>query len=832
MGIVNGPAEPPNGISHGDAKSRAADPARKSSPKAGSLAKSKLPELYSNSEQHALRVRAKKRKLANWFVCETLMYFCFLGLFCVVTFVFRSGWSFHSADVVRTLILRKPYDDEKSTFEDGMNQPAKFWAWMERSLLPVVFPTFNYNGEPLTPYDRLFAAQQNRVLGAVRMRQVRSQVNRDCVIDEPMKDVLFECYAGFSSDSEDSTPFGLLPNGQPKYGDYDRIAGAFEYRTKKELCGRQKDKYCSSVIYGRRNTAFSASGYAFDFVQNSTQAMSDLKALEAAGWIDRGTRAVMIDFTFFNPNVRLLIASQLLVEFFPTGLILTKASIKPTEILALSSVSDYTTLILESVLVLWVLVYISRELLEFYSFARVRADCCVKCIEAKILREGLPKVVPCPECGREFNTFRQPICPQCQGEVPSGHRCWYGYFMDPWNWLDMGNLALLLVVFSMRFVVRFDLQNQTFNVRPDEFLMYFPIAWEIVLANYFNSANVLLCFLKTFKYLGKFNSLSPLVRTLFVAAKGELKWFLVIFLVVFGGFGLSFHLAFGTDVEGFRDWTYSMITLFQMLLGDFDYDELERSHRVLAPIFFVLYQLLVFFVLANMFIAIISGAHAQAKEETSNSSTDLLGSALTLFWHENKAWLFKFKLFSYFRNNNSFEEIMYIVNGLQRSPYLHIDSIEDVRTFRYEVEHAPDNYELFASVLHAFAAAYPNMPLSLKTTWTPEDFDILKVAVIGHKRNARMRQTRIRVWDDEDADVMSSDIRNYGDDGKERSSANIGRETSMQMGLDGGRVQTGRRRSFMSHDDALQSRVGRMQQGVDDVRALMTALLQKVRFTL
>ncbi len=42
------------------------------------------------------------------------------------------------------------------------------------------------------------------------------------------------------------------------------------------------------------------------------------------------------------------------------------------------------------------------------------------------------------------------------GAWPQGesHRCWIGYFADPWNWLDIVNQGCFLFVFITRFIFR------------------------------------------------------------------------------------------------------------------------------------------------------------------------------------------------------------------------------------------------------------------------------------------------------------------------------------------------------------------------------------------
>ena len=56
-------------------------------------------------------------------------------------------------------------------------------------------------------------------------------------------------------------------------------------------------------------------------------------------------------------------------------------------------------------------------------------------------------------------------------------------------------------------------------------------------------------------------------------------------------------------------------TLFRIILGDFNFHELEAANRVLGPIYFILYVFFVFFVLLNMFLAIINDTYSEVKAE-------------------------------------------------------------------------------------------------------------------------------------------------------------------------------------------------------------------------
>lgn len=63
-------------------------------------------------------------------------------------------------------------------------------------------------------------------------------------------------------------------------------------------------------------------------------------------------------------------------------------------------------------------------------------------------------------------------------------------------------------------------------------------------------------------------------------------------------------------------------TLFRIILGDFNFQELEQANRILGPTYFVLYVFFVFFVLLNMFLAIINDTYSEVKADISSQKNE------------------------------------------------------------------------------------------------------------------------------------------------------------------------------------------------------------------
>jgi len=64
-------------------------------------------------------------------------------------------------------------------------------------------------------------------------------------------------------------------------------------------------------------------------------------------------------------------------------------------------------------------------------------------------------------------------------------------------------------------------------------------------------------------------------------------------------------------------------SLFRILLGDFDVTLMNDANPVLCPIFFVLFVFCVFFILLNMFLAIVVHAYMFVKEQSVKLGQDL-----------------------------------------------------------------------------------------------------------------------------------------------------------------------------------------------------------------
>jgi polycystin 2 len=105
-----------------------------------------------------------------------------------------------------------------------------------------------------------------------------------------------------------------------------------------------------------------------------------------------------------------------------------------------------------------------------------------------------------------------------------------------------------------------------------------------------------------------------LTRKTFPTHLQELSGFSVMFFIIFFAFSYLGYLLFGSQIYGYSSVVRSSYTMFRTMLGDFDLGEIEKADRTFGPLYLMSYIFFVFFVLLNVFLAIINDTYGMVKE--------------------------------------------------------------------------------------------------------------------------------------------------------------------------------------------------------------------------
>ncbi|XP_028573959.2 polycystin-2-like protein 2 isoform X1 [Podarcis muralis] len=308
---------------------------------------------------------------------------------------------------------------------------------------------------------------------------------------------------------------------------------------------------------------YSSGGFMFTLPKSKAESAAKLAFLKKHNWITRGTRVIFIDFSMYNANVNLFCVVRLIVEFPATGGAIPSWQFHSVKLLRYVSYYDYFLASCEVIFCLFIFTFTIQEVLKL---KKQKKD----------------------------------------------------YFRDAWNWLDV--LLLLLSVFAIFFNVYRTIEVSRLmesllsnsEAYPDfNFLSFWQTRYNNMI-----SVNVFFAWIKIFKYISFNKTMTQLSSTLSRCAK-DIIGFAIMFFIIFFAYAQLGYLVFGSQVDEFSTFQNCIFTQFRIVLGDFNFAEIEHANRILGPIYFITFVFFVFFVLLNMFLAIINDTYSEVKADFS-----------------------------------------------------------------------------------------------------------------------------------------------------------------------------------------------------------------------
>ncbi|XP_048459930.1 polycystic kidney disease 2-like 2 protein [Rhincodon typus] len=319
--------------------------------------------------------------------------------------------------------------------------------------------------------------------------------------------------------------------------------------------------------WGRLGT-YGNGGYIFELTRDKVATAGEIKQLKSKLWLDSGSRAVFIDFTVYNANVNLFTAIRLLVEFPATGGAIPSSEFFTVKLLRYVSNFDYFLAACEIIFCFFICNYLIQEIIELHSYRMA-------------------------------------------------------YFKNFWNCLDflIVLFSLLAIFYNVFRTIKVSLLLEQFLENSDSYQnLYFLAYWQ----NRYNviiAFTVLIAWIKIFKYINFNMTMTQLSTTLSRCAKG-IVGFAIMFFIVFFGYAQLGYLIFGTQVESYHTFGNCIFTQFRIILGDFNFHEIEDANQILGPVYFITFVFCLFFVLLNVFLAIINDTYSEVKDDKTLKEVD------------------------------------------------------------------------------------------------------------------------------------------------------------------------------------------------------------------
>ena len=314
------------------------------------------------------------------------------------------------------------------------------------------------------------------------------------------------------------------------------------------------------------HSLYSGGGYVANLGYDDSTARRIFKDLINNGWIDRQTRAILVEFSKFNVATKLLVDVTLYFEMLPYGFLDT--SMRISVIPMAKSDSAFTE------------VYMANILLFAFVLGYYLVTECIRLYHLKC-----------------------------------------AYFKSIWNWLEM------LQIVSAVLVLAISIERERQTVQVLQKLManpFVPVSFHdallwLEIENYAICITVTTVTLRLLKLL-KFNSH---IIALFQVVQKSLKPILsyaVVFCVIFTAYGLAGFLLFSKDVYMFSTIYRTIASQFVMCLGDSVLrSKLENTHIIFSRLYVQSLLFITMTILINMFMAILNDAHSDSTSSDENN---------------------------------------------------------------------------------------------------------------------------------------------------------------------------------------------------------------------
>ena len=371
-----------------------------------------------------------------------------------------------------------------------------------------------------------------------------------------------DCYYDYSSEVEDTTLLSL-PYWKPlsrniSWSEALKICPKpWRYHTAEELN--------QGPIRGSYNT-YKGGGYPALLGYNADTANRVLNETLGFQWIDRQTRAVILEFTVFNANTNLISIATYFYEVLATGAAYTTRRIETLELYSTESGALMFYLICQFPFLIMVLFYFTKMLIRIY---RLR--------------------------------FR--------------------FFKHVWNMVDF-----LMIIFSITSVAAYMIRSKSVlnSVKSIQNNPYEIVHFHSALnwTSLEDASIAVAIFMATVKLLNliRFN---PHVIFLFLSFRQSLGYqisYAVFFLIILNAFVFSGIQLFGNTVYFYSSYIQAVVGQLEFLLGKaFPIDDLRNENPFLGPVFAISYMLITTILFMNMIVSVLNQAYAEARTCAENA---------------------------------------------------------------------------------------------------------------------------------------------------------------------------------------------------------------------
>ena len=419
--------------------------------------------------------KEKERKRHELFV-ELRGYIAFMMLYTVVLLWRRSVLDAHYLlDALDNIFVGEAFGDYNEKEYTDIRNFEEFFGWANGPFAEGLLPGELYDGTEIAKEDKRVMTY-NRVVGGVRLRQLRVTPGAGCNVAENVKDsfnptigpdagttrrrqYVETCYSLYRETTQSREPYSIM---EQYWNNSQRVVDGLEPIAEGDLNGTTalqrafvwRDAGANDLgnapivrgLFGR----YDGSGFVFDLTNLTTAYIEEsLAFLDENSWLDRQTRGLSIRLVVYNFNFNLYANVEFLIELSPAGVM------QPSYTMQTMQMDLYNN---------WDNQYLFPVILEILLYLRLTYAW--------------------------FNEFREVYATyQADGSIVP-------YFQDAWNVLDWSLIILSFVALALRVAFIRDPVVQNFDPFSAE---YVEVTAPAVLYNRSFILDALAAFLGIFK---------------------------------------------------------------------------------------------------------------------------------------------------------------------------------------------------------------------------------------------------------------------------------------------------------------------------------------------
>ena len=389
-----------------------------------------------------------------------------------------------------------------------------------------------------------------------------------CKVPGPLRERISVCNEFYSLFNEDKNNYDVgwavanttsnMSSNTTSNATSNATTSPWAYQTMNELGG---------IPFLEIMGTYSGGGYSFGLsFSNLTEAF--LTSLKENSWIDSRTRAIFVEIAIYSAQVNLFGVATFLTEWIPTNGVIYFNNVKVARLYSFGNDFEIVTFVCEIFLACFVVVFMYVEIKKMYKLRKA-------------------------------------------------------YFRDPWNWLEMAQIVLILTCTGALFQRTSFAQSsiEQMNSNPEKFISFIrTITWDEVFG-YSLAFLVFFANLKLLKLIRFNHRIYQFTKTLSTAIS-PLMSFMIVFSIFYVAYSILFYAMFGAILPEYRSFLSTIETLFNIVMGAFDFEVIRENNRILGPIIFFSFMMIMVMILLNVFLTILMDSYAEVQEDEQLASED------------------------------------------------------------------------------------------------------------------------------------------------------------------------------------------------------------------